>query len=695
MIKLLKKYASAGVLEYLLGIAVLVAIFMYVQLNMSAELHDPDVWLHIKTGEYILQHKAVPQVDVFSAALSGKAWIDHSWLVQVIYYSIFRFLGADNLIFFSAALIVISFFILFFCAYRRKKDLTLCVAMLFLAALASKIRFNIRPENFSILFFSLFLFVLSRWKDTRRIHLLALIQVFWVNCHGFFIAGPFLVLVFYLAERIKPYGTRSRDTCKNLLITFFLVCAANFINPYGYKGALYPLWVIASSGGKSNVVYGYIQELLPTWRYFRILGAYYVLAILSVIVFFLNFRRINIAYFILWLASLSASLCINRNVLFFNFIAFLAITDGIINGEAGKLKAINKTNGKIISLSKFAILSAIIAYLSIQNFSMLNNRYYVFDEARSKSTLLGIDTKRFPDKAADFILQNHLKGNIFNLFNYGSYLIYRLSPQNKVFIDGRTELYGEEFFKNYQRTLASNKTSLEDALNKYSINIAVLYGHGLDIGGLGKYFIGNPQWQLVYFSADTLIFVKDNPENIEVIDKCKVELAKWKVPKADPEKMGMKNVFPEPYLKRAWMFYELGFKDLAVAEAKEALRILPSASEAYNILGMVYTDKKLNKRAYENLRLARIYGPATRETLTSLGDFYMSTERFSDAVKIYKNLVRLNPYLPEAYYLLSRGYSRTGQKKEAVKCMKKAAALNPYSEKYATDLKDLLAKIKK
>jgi len=49
-----------------------------------------------------------------------------------------------------------------------------------------------------------------------------------------------------------------------------------------------------------------------------------------------------------------------------------------------------------------------------------------------------VDTRKFPVKAADFILQNDLRGNMYNFFNWGGYLIWRLAPGKKVFIDGRT-----------------------------------------------------------------------------------------------------------------------------------------------------------------------------------------------------------------------------------------------------------------
>lgn len=701
------KYKVLDISEYVLGLIAAIGLFLFVHLNMSYELQDPDIWLHLKTGEYIVQHRTVPQVDIFSSTVSNKEWIDHSWLVQVIFYLVFHFGGPDNLIFLSAIVVTFAFLFLFLSVYGERKYLTLSVGILFITILASRIRFNIRPENFSILFFSLYIFILTKQVRKSWVFLLPLIQLIWVNSHGFFILGPLMVGIFILAEKLKrtnllPWewaktDLLDRDSYRNLGRVFLLVSLVSFINPYGYKGALYPLWAILNFIGKSSIFYKYIGELLPTWLYYKAVVAYYIFIALSLLAFLLNLRRINLAYLMLWLIFLGISFRVNRNVIFFNFFAFLTTTDGLIKSlNTKKTNFIENFFGKpkylLVYLLKFTIIVILILWLVRNNYSILVRRYYIFEENRTKSALLGITAKGYPDKAVDFILGNDLTENIFNQFNYGSYLIYRFFPKKKVFIDGRTELYGEDFSKSYQKILSIDKDTINNTFNKYNINTVLLSERGFDFGNLSNYFFNNLNWALVYFDENSLIFLKDTPQNKMLISRLRVDLKKSETKKADLDKIGLKNVYPEPYVNRAWIFYYLGLDEEALNEAKEALRILPSCADAYNIIGRIYIKQKLYGEAFESLRLARIYGPFDGATFISLGNLYMETGKFDDAVKAYKNLTKLNPYSAEGFYLLSRSYNQTKNTKLAIASLRTALKLNPFAARYYKELGELLYK---
>ena len=700
------KNKTWDIIEYFLGITAFIILFLFIHLSMSYELQDPDIWLHIKTGEYIVQHQSIPQTDIFSSTVPGKEWIDHSWLVQVIFYLVFHFAGPDNLILLSVVLLLAAFLFLFFSIYRSRRHLTLGVAILAITILASRIRFNIRPENFSILFFSLYLFILARHINTKWIFLAPLIQLFWVNCHGFFIIGPLLVGVFVLVEKLKrlkilPWEWAKvqpldNQSYKNLILVFLLMCLVSFINPYGYKGVVYPFSVTFNSIGKLNISYEHIQELLPIWRLnYNTVSAYYILAIISLLFFLLNFKRINLAYLLSWLLFLGISFQVNRNVIFFNFIAFFVINDNLIKMfNINKFSFFEKHFGKSIYLFKYLILLAIIFCFSRSSQSVLNSSYYVSEENSFKSALLGITANEYPDKAIDFLIKNELPANLFNQFNYGSYLIYRVYPKKRVFIDGRTEVYGENFLKDYRRILYINEDTINTLFEKHGINTVFICGKALDIGDLSAYFFHKPDWALIYFESDGIIFVRNAPQNIKLVEKLKIDLSKWQVPKVDLDKMGLGKIFPEEYLKRAWLFYYFGLYEQAVSEAKQALRILPSSPDAYNIIGRVYINQKLYDRAFEFLRLAKIYNPNYKETLISLGQLYKETNEFNKALEIYKKLIKLNPYFAEGYYLLGQLYNQMSDQKLAIKSMRLAIKLNPYVTKYYKELHDILYKNK-
>jgi len=687
--------------EYALGIAALLSMLLYVFIRMSFEIQDPDIWLHLKTGELILQTKHVPAHDPFSGALVSKEWVDHSWLVQVVFFTVFKFLGPDNLILLSAILILSAFLLLFFSFYRQRSYLTFIVTAMAITIFACKSRLNIRPENFSLLFFSFYIFALSRPKK-RFIYLLPIAQIFWVNCHGFFILGPLLMAITLIGEKIKQapvfkklgLGDEPLDAAsyRRMLRISLLVILACFINPYGYKGALYPLYVTSHSSGNLGIFYSYIQELLPVWHLpFRLSGAYYVLAVLSGLSFILNYRLLNIPRFISWIAFLILSLGVNRNTIYFNLIAFWALIENtsVYLQHAGGHKPRKAPQGMIYIL-KYGLLIYMIYALYLQNRGLLTRNYYVFDENRTKSKLLGVSTLDFPKKAADFILKNKISGNIFNFFNDGSYLIYRLYPNNKVFIDGRTELYGRGAFEEYLRIINADKKAISHNFEKYNINTAVLTNDDISLKNLAPFFYNNPQWTLVYLDDESLVFMRNTAGNKGHIEKLKLDLKKWEIPKPNFNKIGLRGVSPYPYINRAWIFYYIGEDGLALKEAGQALEILPSSADAYIIRGKIHLKKGEYRQAFENLRVAHIYAPAYSETLTGLGEYYMLTHKYNLAIVSYKRLIEIEPGISEGYSLLSKAYVVKGNISRAVSLLKKAVKINPYKAAYYRGLGDLL-----
>jgi hypothetical protein len=78
------------------------------------------------------------------------------------------------------------------------------------------------------------------------------------------------------------------------------------------------------------------------------------------------------------------------------------------------------------------------------------------------------DPAKFPVGAVDWLEQNPQRGEVFNYFPWGGYLLYRQWPQCLVFIDGQTDFYGEALTREYQRVIG-----LEDGWE------AVLDGHNV------------------------------------------------------------------------------------------------------------------------------------------------------------------------------------------------------------------------
>src|SRR5580693_1714420 len=79
----------------------------------ARNLSDPDLWWHLKTGQYISEHRSVPHSDLFSYTRSGQPWVAHEWLTELSLYQLQRMAGLSGLIIFFAAVLCAAFFLLY------------------------------------------------------------------------------------------------------------------------------------------------------------------------------------------------------------------------------------------------------------------------------------------------------------------------------------------------------------------------------------------------------------------------------------------------------------------------------------------------------------------------------------------------------------------------------------------------------
>ena len=91
----------------------LVILVVFCILFAAQKICSFDVWWHLKTGEWIWHHKAIPMVDPFSYTFPGAEWIDFEWLFQAVIYPIYKVAGFDGLIIFKIMVVLFTFGVLF------------------------------------------------------------------------------------------------------------------------------------------------------------------------------------------------------------------------------------------------------------------------------------------------------------------------------------------------------------------------------------------------------------------------------------------------------------------------------------------------------------------------------------------------------------------------------------------------------
>ena len=252
-------------LSYLAGLAAIATFFGLVIFSANLEIKDLDLWLHLATGQHILQHHTIPATDIFSCTIAGQPWINHEWLFQVVVYTIYHLAGAEGLINFQVFIVTITFLILLWMGYNRDKQFG-PIFILLLVLLVYQTRFTIRPDLFSLLFIVMFTYVLSlRLNRKSSLWILFILQVLWSNIHGFFIFGPLLVFIGLVSEWTKRHiplplewnkmGRLTDLEYKHLKQILIIVIFASVINPYGVQGAFYPLGVLHSISGESKIFF--------------------------------------------------------------------------------------------------------------------------------------------------------------------------------------------------------------------------------------------------------------------------------------------------------------------------------------------------------------------------------------------------------------------------------------------------------
>jgi hypothetical protein len=205
-----------------------------------ADARDPDVWWHLRVGEWILQNGAVPHTDPFSMFGAGKPWVAYSWLFELLIYQLFRWLGLAGLVVYTTGMVVCIAVVLHRLIRRLQSDFSLGVLLTAVASYSLIPLYTPRPWQFTILLFALELDLLLQARKNGRMRLLLwlpLLFALWANVHIQFINGLVVLAIAaaesMLAARWNVIQTRLRP---GWLCGISLACVlATLVNPYGWR----------------------------------------------------------------------------------------------------------------------------------------------------------------------------------------------------------------------------------------------------------------------------------------------------------------------------------------------------------------------------------------------------------------------------------------------------------------------------
>ncbi len=475
-----------------------VALFAIALFTMAVrETLDPDMWWHLRTGEYILQN-GIPAHDVFSFTVLQNAWVTHEWLSQLIMWLVYLVGGLPGLILFFAALIALTFWLLYQACTARPY---LPVFIVLLAAITSAIVWGARPQIFNLLLTAVFVLIVERVKDgqwgRRALWWLPLLTLIWANLHSGYLLGIVLLGTYVVGDVMQHWlatpteRTLDRTAVTHLFAVTFVSFLAAAVNPSGIELWIYPFLTLGSGAMQS-----YIQEWLSPDFHQTYFWPFAGMLALGTLGWIFNKKRPTITELLLLLGTGAAGLLSARHIPLFAVVATPIIVRhwfGVI-ADSRLAPILQAAPPEQSAKPLFVVLNWLILLVAVATAV-----FYTITKIDNNQTAIAA---RYPVAAVDYLEASGLdEARGYNSYNWGGYLIWRGVP---VFVDGRADVYGDPFLLFYRETFEVQST-WQEPLDEYNVDY-VLMERGTPLTAV---LTASPDWTQVYEDKIAQIFVRE------------------------------------------------------------------------------------------------------------------------------------------------------------------------------------------
>src|SRR5271156_5470604 len=431
--------------RYSLPSALRWTVVLSIALATADNFADPDLWMHILTGQTILHTGHIPRFDTYSYSAAGQPWHNHEWLSQVAIAFCYAHLGVFGLkllklLCASVTIVALAIGISVTGAPRRVQRLTLI-----LSAVALSIQMQFRPQLFTFMMLSVVMasIAIEVYRGDATLWPLIPMFVLWANFHGGYIVGLGAMAIAAAVMLVQGwFGDTSRIAPARRLGLVTLVCAvATILNPFGIS-----LWTGVAHSVSDPLIRQVVNDWVPLPQ-----------AMLSM-------WRTSPRQLLGYVAPLT---------LFAAFIATIAMAPD--RNDAALVAIATVFIGTAIYAARNVALAVIALAIPLARHAGLASepqsavkpgvRPTVRDEppramlatcALAVAIVGGTFSNRLktwqpmPTGAVAFMERGGLHGNILNQYEWGPYLAWHLREGSRVFIDGRCELvYPDKLIRQY------------------------------------------------------------------------------------------------------------------------------------------------------------------------------------------------------------------------------------------------------
>lgn len=534
---------------------------------------NQDLGRHLKLGELIVSAKSLPFTNLFTYTYPNYQFVNHHWFSEVIFYLVNLWFGLWGL--FSIRIIVFMILGLLLWTCFKKKSGTRFWFYLFQFMLLPLFldRSDLRPEIFGYIFFALFICLLLEKRSLKYLYLIPVTMLFWVNMHITFVFGYLLMVLIFLT-----YGKKSIPA-----VTLGFV--AMLLNPRGLYGAIFPFLIFKDYGyaiaENQNIFFLLSNTNNIHLKYFIFLTPVFLL---TLIVLVWKKRFIFLLLFVIFFAL---TLTQERHLPFFIITAMVCCPLAFYYLEK---------NLKVYVTRLFPALTKVRLFITtVVLFSV--GMLFFYGNLVDQNQYLHLGFQIDYEPATNFLLREKLPGTIFNNFDIGGYLDYRLYPTYKTFVDNRPDAFPSVFFTDVYIPMQQDATLWDKLSKRYGIK-TIIFSH-TDQTPWAQIFLqrilNDSGWKLVYLDGTVLILT--NKTNYVDIRQNTKNLQSVVMKEDDARKL--------LYLSRILDY--LGSNELVTLVLKRAQELQPNSCAVNSTFYNVYKNQDSEYAAAQALNIRNNY----------------------------------------------------------------------------------------
>jgi hypothetical protein len=496
--------------------ALLVATLLVVATIALSSLTVFDFWWYLASGQRILETRSVPTTDPFSYTAAGRPWVNHMWATQVLFTLLWERWGRLALIALKTATVVATFWVVLSTMRTRGVHPVMASALTLLAAWTGAAFWHARPQMFTYLFVAVFAWLLrAGWEHRgRTLAVVPALVAVWVNLHAGFVMAFLMIAIAGLGTALPLLldGDRRRAGWRVVGLTACLglsAAAASLLNPFGARAILFPLEVVGSVPFMTSTI-----EWFPPNFHHEAFRPLEMMLLLLFPAFAWGRGRLSAADVGLVLVFANLALTSVRHVPLFAIVAApplaAALEETVVSWRRVDWSRVrDAVRTRLPSLAPVLTApSAPAVAATVLLVTAVSAHWAAMAQVPSNPLRLDLDEGRYPGKTMAFIRDNQLPPQLFSVYAWGGYELWRLYPEYRMFMDGRTHVYGADVLKDFLDVVAVSPR-WQTVLDKWQVQTIL----ALRSSPLTETLQAQGGWRLVFTEREAVVFVRETDAN--------------------------------------------------------------------------------------------------------------------------------------------------------------------------------------